>query len=154
MEFNWSEIALNTAKELEEKIMPLFGTKKAGENVGTNVSGDVTKYVDKVAEDIILKRLVPLGVNVVSEEVGTVDSGSDYTVVVDPLDGSYNFSAGIPIFAFSLGGVFKGGKKPVYGGAIYEFLPKNFYEAKPGEGAYLNGERIRVNEPNRGGRKP
>ncbi len=59
MEFNWSEIALNTAKELEEKIMPLFGTKKAGENVGTNVSGDVTKYVDKVAEDLILKRLVP-----------------------------------------------------------------------------------------------
>ncbi|AMQ17876.1 bifunctional fructose-bisphosphatase/inositol-phosphate phosphatase [Thermococcus peptonophilus] len=144
MEFNWSEIALNTAKELEEKIMPLFGTKKAGENVGTNVSGDVTKYVDKVAEDLILKRLVPLGVNVVSEEVGTVDNGSDYTVVVDPLDGSYNFSAGIPIFAFSMG-VFKG-KKPVYG-AIYEFLPKNFYEAKPGKGAYLNGERMRVNEP-------
>ncbi len=82
--------------------------------------------------------------NVVSEEVGTVDNGSDYTVVVDPLDGSYNFSAGIPIFAFSMG-VFKG-KKPVYG-AIYEFLPKNFYEAKPGKGAYLNGERMRVNEP-------
>jgi myo-inositol-1(or 4)-monophosphatase len=147
MEFNWSEIALETAKELEEKIMPLFGTEKAGENVGTNVSGDVTKYVDKAAEDIILKRLVPLGVNIVSEEVGEVDNGSDYTVIVDPLDGSYNFSAGIPVFAFSMG-VFKG-KKPVYG-AIYEFLPKNFYEAKPGEGAYLNGKRIRVNEPQPG----
>lgn len=34
MEFNWSEIALNTAKELEEKIMPLFGTKKPARTLG------------------------------------------------------------------------------------------------------------------------
>ncbi|WP_456367880.1 bifunctional fructose-bisphosphatase/inositol-phosphate phosphatase [Thermococcus sp.] len=147
MEFEWDRIALQLAKEIEEKIIPLFGTKKAGESVGTNVSGDVTKYVDRVAEDVILKELSPLGINIVSEEVGEIDSGSDYTAVIDPLDGSYNFYTGIPIFAFSIG-VFKG-KKPVYG-AIYEFLTKNFYEAKPGEGAYLNGRPIKVNDPEPG----
>ncbi|WP_297552927.1 bifunctional fructose-bisphosphatase/inositol-phosphate phosphatase [Thermococcus sp.] len=147
MEFAWNEIALSMAKDLEKTIMPLFGTKKAGENVGTNVSGDVTKYVDKVAEDLILRHLKPLGVNIVSEEVGEIDVGSDYTVVVDPLDGSYNFSMGIPIFAFSFA-VFKE-RKPVYG-AIYEFFPKAFYEAIPGEGAYLNGRPIHVNEPEPG----
>ncbi len=147
MEFGWNEIAFGTAKTLEREILPLFGTKKAGENVGTNVSGDVTKYVDRVAENIILNNLKPLGVNIVSEEVGEIDNGSDYTVVVDPLDGSYNFSTGIPIFAFSFA-VYKG-KRPVYG-AVYEFITKNFYEAIPGEGAYLNGERIRVNEPEPG----
>jgi len=147
MDFGWNEMAFNMAKTLEREILPLFGTKKAGETVGENVSGDVTKYVDRVAENIILNDLRPLGVNVVSEEVGEIDNGSDYTVVVDPLDGSYNFSMGIPIFAFSFA-VYRG-KKPVYG-AIYEFITGNFYEAIPGKGAYLNGGRIGVNTPKPG----
>ncbi|AIU70826.1 fructose-1,6-bisphosphatase [Thermococcus eurythermalis] len=147
MEFAWNEIAFTMAKDLEKTIMPLFGTKKAGENVGTNVSGDVTKYIDRVAEDIIIRHLKPLSVNIVSEEVGEIDNGSDYTVVVDPLDGSYNFSVGIPIFAFSFA-VFKE-KEPVYG-AIYEFFPKAFYEAIPRKGAYLNGRPIHVSDPQPG----
>lgn len=121
----WNEVAIEMAKEVEKVVMPLFGTPKAGETVGTNVSGDVTKYVDKVAEEIVLSRLQPLGVNIVSEEIGVIDSGSDYTVVIDPIDGSYNFAAGIPIFAFSFA-VFEG-KKPRYG-AIYEFVTGHFYE--------------------------
>ncbi len=144
---NWNEIALEMARELEREIMPLFGTPKAGEDLGKNVSGDVTKYVDKVAEEVVLNRLKPLSVNIVSEEIGFIDNGSDYTVVVDPLDGSYNFAAGIPIFAFSFA-VFKG-KKPVYG-SIYEFVPGHFYEAIPGEGAFMNGRRIHVRKPEPG----
>ncbi|NJE04876.1 bifunctional fructose-bisphosphatase/inositol-phosphate phosphatase [Thermococcus sp. M36] len=147
MDVVWKEVALEMAKEVERKITPMFGTPKAGESLGKNVSGDVTKYVDKVAEDIVLERLRPLGVNIVSEEVGFIDNGSDYTVIVDPIDGSYNFAAGIPIFAFSFA-VFKG-KEPVYG-AIYEFMPKNFYEAIPGEGAFMNGKKIHVRKPERG----
>jgi myo-inositol-1(or 4)-monophosphatase len=147
MEFGWNEIAFNMAKDLEKKVMPLFGTKKAGETVGVNVSGDVTKYVDKVAEDLIIDHLHPLGVNIVSEEVGEIDNGSGYTVVIDPIDGSYNFSVGIPFFAFSFA-VYKN-EEPVYG-AIYEFITRNFYEAIPGEGAYMNGKPIRVNIPEPG----
>ncbi|WP_258084000.1 bifunctional fructose-bisphosphatase/inositol-phosphate phosphatase [Thermococcus thermotolerans] len=147
MEIPWNEVALETAREVEKEVMPLFGTSKAGEAIGENVSGDVTKYVDKVAEDVVLSRLQPLGVNVVSEEIGFIDNGSDYTVIVDPIDGSYNFAAGIPIFAFSFA-VFKG-EEPVYG-AIYEFISKNLYEAIPGEGAFMNGKRIQVRKPERG----
>jgi myo-inositol-1(or 4)-monophosphatase len=147
MEFAWNEIARDLASEVEKVVMPLFGTPQAGKTVGTNVSGDVTKYVDKVAEDLIVERLNSLGLNVVSEEVGVIDNGGDYTVVVDPIDGSYNFAAGIPIFAFSFA-VFRG-KKPVYG-AIYEFVAKHFYEAIPGEGAFMNGKRIHVRKPERG----
>ncbi|WP_297518107.1 bifunctional fructose-bisphosphatase/inositol-phosphate phosphatase [Thermococcus sp.] len=147
MEFEWNAIAKEIALEVEKAVLPLFGTTKAGEVIGMNASGDTTDYVDKISEDIILSRLKPLGVNVVSEEVGVIDNGSDYTVVIDPIDGSYNFTVGIPIFAFSFA-VFKD-KKPVYG-AIYEFFPKNFYEAVLGEGAFLNGRRIHVRKPERG----
>ncbi len=147
MEFEWNVIAREIAQEVEKAVLPLFGTAKAGEVIGKNASGDTTDYVDKVSEDIVLSRLEPLGVNVVSEEAGVIDNGSDYTVVIDPIDGSYNFTAGIPVFAFSFA-VFRG-KKPAYG-AIYEFLPKNFYEALPGQGAFLNGRRIHVRKPERG----
>ncbi|ASA77845.1 bifunctional fructose-bisphosphatase/inositol-phosphate phosphatase [Thermococcus sp. 5-4] len=147
MEIPWNEIALEIAREVEKEVMPLFGTPRAGETIGENVSGDVTKYVDKVAEDVVLGRLQPLGVNIVSEEIGFIDNGSDYTVIVDPIDGSYNFAAGIPIFAFSFA-VFRR-NEPVYG-AIYEFVRRTFYEALPGEGAYMDGRPIRVRKPERG----
>ncbi|WP_461862772.1 bifunctional fructose-bisphosphatase/inositol-phosphate phosphatase [Thermococcus sp.] len=143
----WNEIALGMAKEIERHVMPLFGTAKAGQTVGRNVSGDVTKFVDKVAEDIILGYLSPLNVNIVSEEVGNIDRGSEYTAIIDPIDGSYNFAAGIPVFAFSFA-VFKQ-KKPLYA-MIYEFVAKNVYEGIPGEGAYMNGHLIRVRKPVRG----
>jgi myo-inositol-1(or 4)-monophosphatase len=140
-EIGWNEVVYSLAKDVEKVVMPLFGRPESGRNVGTNVSGDVTKYVDRVAEDMVIDRLKPLGINIVSEEVGLIDQGSDLTAVIDPIDGSYNFSAGIPIFAFSFA-LFKG-EKPLYG-ALYEFFPGNYYEAIPGQGAYLNGEKIEV----------
>ncbi|WP_175059444.1 bifunctional fructose-bisphosphatase/inositol-phosphate phosphatase [Thermococcus sp. 2319x1] len=141
----WNEIALNLAKDIEREVMPLFGTKKAGEFIGFSPSGDKTKLVDKVAEDVVLEYLRPLGINVVSEEIGNIEAGSEYTIVVDPIDGSFNFIQGIPIFGFSFA-VFKN-EKPAYA-MIYEFITKNVYEGIPGEGAYLNGERIRVRHLN------
>ncbi len=41
------------------------------------------------------------GVNLLSEEVGFLDHGSARTVVVDPLDGSANAAAGVPLSCFS-----------------------------------------------------
>jgi myo-inositol-1(or 4)-monophosphatase len=137
----WNEVVYSLAKDIEGLVKPLFGTPEGGRSVGTNVSGDVTKYVDKVAEETAIERLKPLGINIVSEEVGFIDQGSEYTAVIDPIDGSYNFSVGIPIFAFSFALFRK--EKPVYS-ALYEFMAGRYYEAIPGEGAYLNGSPIHV----------
>jgi len=138
---DWSSIGREMAAEIEKRIMPLFGTQKAAEVVGENESGDVTEYVDMVSEEVILSRLQPLGVNIVSEESGELEAESEITVVVDPVDGSFNFTHRIPIFAFSMA-VFKG-TKPVYG-FIHEFITGRTYEAYSGGGAFMNGERIRV----------
>ncbi len=138
---DWSSLALEISREIEKKIMPLFGTEKAAEVVGRNESGDITEYVDMVSEQVILEKLKPLGVNVVSEEAGEIEAGGEFTVVVDPIDGSFNFTSGIPIFAFSMA-VFKG-EEPVYG-FIREFVTGRNYEAYRGRGAFMNGSRIRV----------
>ena len=75
------------------------------------------------------------GHNIVSEECGLVNNGSEYTWVVDPLDGTSNFAAGIPWFGVLIA-VLKGGV-PVMGGA---FLPAGdvLYIAEKGRGAYRN----------------
>jgi len=140
-DLNWREIALSIAKDIEKAIIPLFGMEKAGEIIRQNASGDTTEYVDKVSEDVIVSRLKPLGVNIVSEESGFINANSEFTVVVDPVDGSYNFVHGIPIFGFSMA-VYRG-KKPEYG-MIYEFITGNTYEAIRDAGAFLNGKRISV----------
>ena len=141
----WDEIGKNIAKEIEREILPYFGRKDKSYVVGKSPSGDETEIFDKISEDIALKYLKPLDVNIVSEELGIIDKGSEWTVVIDPIDGSFNFINGIPFFAFCFG-VFKNGE-PYYG-LTYEFLTKRFYEAHKGKGAYLNKKRIRVKEFN------
>lgn len=63
--------------------------------------GTPTMAVDVLVEEAILTAVAPLGVNILSEEAGWLDRGSAWTLVVDPLDGSANAAAGVPICAFS-----------------------------------------------------
>lgn len=41
--------------------------------------------------------------NVIDEELGVVDNGSDHTWVIDPIDGTSNFAAGLPHFGIQIG---------------------------------------------------
>ncbi|ACV24179.1 bifunctional fructose-bisphosphatase/inositol-phosphate phosphatase [Methanocaldococcus fervens] len=141
----WDEIGKKIAKEIEKEIMSYYGRKDKSYIVGKSPSGDKTEIFDKISEDIALKYLKPLNVNVVSEELGIINNESEWTVVIDPIDGSFNFINGIPFFAFCFG-VFKN-NKPYYG-LTYEFLTKSFYEAYKGKGAYLNGKKIKVKDFN------
>ncbi|MCQ6254047.1 bifunctional fructose-bisphosphatase/inositol-phosphate phosphatase [Methanocaldococcus sp.] len=141
----WDEIGKNIAKEIESSILKYFGKKEKSYVVGKSPSGDDTEIFDKISEDIALKFLKPLNVNIVSEEIGIIDNGSEWTVVIDPVDGSFNFINGIPFFAFCFG-VYKN-NKPYYG-LTYEFITKSFYEAYYKKGSYLNGEKIKVKEFN------
>jgi len=63
--------------------------------------GTPTMAIDVLVEEAILAAVAPLGVNVLSEEAGWLDRGSAWTLVVDPLDGSANAAAGVPLCAFS-----------------------------------------------------
>jgi myo-inositol-1(or 4)-monophosphatase len=57
--------------------------------------------VDVLVESAILAVLEGTGVNVLTEETGFVDRGSAMTLVMDPLDGSANAAAGVPLSAFA-----------------------------------------------------
>lgn len=59
--------------------------------------------------------------------------------IVDPIDGTYNFARGIPIFSTLI--ALEEGDEIVCG-AVYNPILKDMYWAEKGKGAYKNGERI------------
>ena len=58
-------------------------------------------HLDVVADEVARRVLGGAGFRVVSEESGVTGDG-DYTVVVDPIDGSTNCDHGVPFYATSL----------------------------------------------------
>lgn len=81
------------------------------------------------------------GHNTIAEESGRVWRGSEYTWVIDPLDGTSNFVAGIPWFGVQI--ALLRGAEPILG-AMYLPLEDTLYFAEAGQGAYRNGKKVRV----------
>jgi len=79
---------------------------------------------------------------ILGEEEGFHDRGAEFTWVVDPLDGTTNFAAGVPLFAVSIALFQK--RRPILG-VVYDPLRKECYCAGKGTTAFLNGRPIRVN---------
>lgn len=95
-------------------------------------------HVDLAADEVAVRVLAGAGFRVVSEESGVTGAG-DYTVVVDPIDGSTNCDHGIPFYATSLAVVF--------GGELVAALVANQatgtrFEAERGQGATRDGAPI------------
>ncbi len=97
---------------------------------------------DKLAEKKILSILRKSEHGILSEEAGRIRS-SAVEWVVDPLDGTTNYSIGIPFFNSAVALVVDG--KPVVG-AVYSPITNELFTAMEGKGAYLNGRRIHVKD--------
>jgi myo-inositol-1(or 4)-monophosphatase len=61
--------------------------------------------------------------------------------IIDPLDGTVNFAHGFPMFCVSI--AFEAQGELSYG-VIYDPLRDELFEAQQGEGAWLNGQSIKV----------
>lgn len=112
-----------------------------------SISSVVTQ-ADLASEEAILELLLesPEAYNVISEEVGYVHRHSEYTWVVDPLDGTSNFAAGLPWFGVIIA-LFHH-NTPVLGG-MYLPVDRKLYLAEAGGGATCDGEAICVTTSNR-----
>ena len=107
---------------------------------------DFVSEIDIAAErDIIetIRKSYP-GHAVLAEESGQTDgrSGDDEFVwIIDPLDGTTNFLHGFPQFAVSIGSERRGRMEHA---VVYDPLRQELFTASRGEGAQLDGRRIRV----------
>ncbi|MBO0693550.1 MAG: hypothetical protein J2P58_11680 [Acidimicrobiaceae bacterium] len=69
--------------------------------IGLGGDGTPTSRLDEIVDQAVLAEIDRFGVNVLSEEVGWVDRGSAITLAVDPVDGTANALAQVPVFTFS-----------------------------------------------------
>lgn len=113
------------------------------EDVAENLKRDVKVQADRQLESLIIERLSTVcAYPVLSEEVGRVIGEADsegFCWIVDPLDGSFNFSRHIPICCLSIGLWKK--DSPVLG-VIYDFNRNEMFTGIVGEGAWLNEKPI------------
>lgn len=78
-----------------------FSPAERGAEVLLGADGTPSKHIDVFVEDAILDAVESTGVNILSEERGWIDRGSAFTLVVDPVDGTANAAAGVPLSCFS-----------------------------------------------------
>lgn len=92
-------------------------------------------HLDLAADEVALRVLMGAGFRVVSEESGVSGHG-DYTVIVDPIDGSTNCDHGIPFYATSLA-VMRGDE--ILAGLVMNQATGTSFEAEKGAGATRDG---------------
>ncbi len=81
-----------------------------------------------------------------TEEGGESAGKAPYVWVVDPLDGTTNYSRRMPIFSVSIGLLHQG---QLALGVVYDPLREHLFVAQRGHGATLNGQPLRVNSIDR-----
>ncbi len=114
--------------------------------VRTKSQHEIVTPFDLASEKIILsaiKKHFPQH-HILSEEAGLIkNKPSDYLWIVDPLDGTTNFSMGNPLFSISVALV---KNNQIVLGVIYVPFLKELYIAEIGKSTTLNNKKIKVSQ--------
>lgn len=108
-------------------------------------ASDLVTDVDHAAEAIILDHLLSAypAFSVLSEEAGETRRDSNWTWIVDPLDGTTNFIRGVPHVSISIALAYR--EQPRVA-CIHDPLRQETFTAVRGAGARMNGVSIDVSD--------
>lgn len=136
-------VVLASLKESGKILMEGFG-KDLDICVKENIHSIVTKTDTEAEKRImsIIRKDFPEH-RILAEESGRTGQESEYTWVIDPLDGTTNYSMSNPVFNTTVG-VAKGDEMIM--GGVYAPVTKELFFAERGKGSFLNGKRIRISE--------
>jgi myo-inositol-1(or 4)-monophosphatase len=145
----------NIAREAGALLMDYF---RRGLKIEYKGDADLVTAADRAAEALIRERIRakwPLH-DILGEEQGLSDQGSEYRWYVDPLDGTTNFAHGYPVFCVSMGLEYRGlaAERSLslpksarrIAAVIYDPTRDELFTAEQGRGARLNGETICVSK--------
>lgn len=105
---------------------------------------DFVSEIDTQAErDIIetVRRHYPQHSFLAEESGRSGEDNNEFVWIIDPLDGTTNFLHGYPQFAVSIGVQRRGRMEHA---VVYDPMRQELFTASRGEGAQLDGKRIRV----------
>jgi len=134
------EVAGTAAREAGKLLLTHFGSvKKVKRKSAGNLVTEADILSEKLIVDFLRKEYPHFGI--LSEESNSATSISGYTWVVDPLDGTNNYTYGIPFFCVNIALV---RDRDILVGVTYDPVRDELFEAQAGEGAYINESPIRV----------
>ena len=138
--------AVQTAREAGRVLAEKFGRALQVSHKGEI---DLVTEADLAAERLIVERIRSYHPrhSILAEEAGEVENiaGADpsFKWIVDPLDGTTNYAHGYPFFCVSIALEHEG---RVVVGVVYDPTRGELFAAERGEGATLNGRRVRASE--------
>ena len=133
-------VAVRACRAAGRHQMKSFGQTQEVEHKGEI---DLVTAVDRESEEKIvriLRRAFPSH-GILAEETPPSRGTGGYLWVVDPLDGTTNYSRGFPVFCVSIALAHRGS---LLVGAIYNPVLDEIFTATRGGGARLNGRRVQV----------
>jgi myo-inositol-1(or 4)-monophosphatase len=131
--------ALKAAGEIQLKNFKAFNhsvkSKESISSIVTEVDVECEAGIIEIIENAFPNH------NILSEETGFKNHDSDFTWVIDPLDGTSNYVAGLPWFGVLV--ALLQNDKPILAGA-YLPVEDKMYLAEKGKGATVNGQSINM----------
>jgi len=138
------DTAITAATRAADILMERFGNVRQIMSKDEVYKDYVTDVDLQSEEDIIttIRENYP-DHSILSEERGDLQKDSQYKWIIDPLDGTHNYSHKLPMFGVSI--ALEHGGKVVLGVISLPYF-QEIYVAQRGKGAYLNGQEIHVSE--------
>lgn len=106
-----------------------------------NIVTDVDRASEQLIIDILLGEFPSFAI--LAEEGGAKNSGAQCRWLIDPLDGTTNYTHAYPFFSVSIG--LEDSGRMVFG-VVYNPLVDELFWAQEGEGAWLNDVPISVSQ--------
>ncbi len=127
--------------------------RRAGRILRENVNGrreitykgdiNLVTEMDTRSERTVVETLLASfpGHGVIAEEETTIRNESGFLWIIDPLDGTTNYAHGYPCFSVSIALEHEG---DIIVGVVFDPMRDELFSARKGQGAALNGRKIRV----------
>lgn len=150
----WTEVVefcQQTTQTIGDRLIADFGKIQATRKEDGTLVTLADKWSDAEIRKAIANKFPTHGV--LTEETEHILPDTDWCWIVDPIDGTTNFTRGIPIWGISLGLVYLG--TPVFGFVYFPQLQQSFHGYWYGDsglsgptGAYLNNRSIHTSPDN------
>ena len=131
--------AIESGKILKEYFDKSYGIES--KDVISNLVTEVDKFSETKIIEIIKKDFPDH--NILSEEIGAINTSSNVKWIIDPIDGTINYAHRIPICCVSIGIEVNG---EVVMGIVYNPMSGEQFFSEKGKGAFLNDKKIQVSK--------
>ena len=152
METFWSQVldfCYQATGQVGDRLLADFGKLQATNKADGTLVTAADRWSDGELRSLIARTFPDHGV--LTEETTHIFPDQEWCWVVDPIDGTTNFTRGIPIWGISLGLLYRG--TPVFGFVYFPCLKQAYYGYWYGEtdltgpeGAYCNGQPIHTSD--------